>query len=661
MPRPVPEPMRPGAGRMAALLALTSLLAPAPRAVAETAMVRLVDIRAGSEWIGWNESGTYRVSLPAGLRLGPVTGAGTVQWADGRVTEVAEGTSLRLAERTSATVAAGYLHGRHRRGGVALDCTARRIEFPGGARLEGDGEVLGPDEGGQVVALRYREPLALELDYDEPVEAELDKVEWRAAGEARAERLALAGFPTGDEPIHSLGLWAAAGGQVLCAADRFYARAERFDWVRVNGRAAAAAPPVLDAPRASVAVRRSSVRGSARVVLPMALSERGGQVAERVTVEVSGAPGVVGLSAADEAGGLEAALQRLDLERAGAGAPGEDRLAATIRDYLVPAWYGLWYDAENAREVVFDPPGLRAFAERYRQAVAAERGRLVDWVARHEAELAGVSLARPERLSEVLGGLIRDVAQGDPGRLAWWSVYLSDLMTDLAEGAVTYDWAAGRLSGAPEAAAAVTLPALAHRARKSLATPLTQFLDREVAGAALVDRLSFERLPARGRRELALVVETGRDTPRGSYRAEVSSGGAPPVTVTVRVLPGLLDVALTALAVLVPLALVLLSVSRVGRAVLHELAANRQTLRARQARFGDWQRFRARQAAALAGQAEDPEAVLADFSAAGLHEALSPALFGQLLRARQADAAQVAEFLRRVDRWFGGRNGGHDA
>ena len=38
--------------------------------------------------------------------------------------------------------------------------------------------------------------------------------------------------------------------------------------------------------------------------------------------------------------------------RSGLAAGAEDPLTATVRDYLVPLWYGLWYDAGSAAEVV---------------------------------------------------------------------------------------------------------------------------------------------------------------------------------------------------------------------------------------------------------------------------------------------------------------------
>ncbi|NUQ01414.1 MAG: hypothetical protein HUU35_16345, partial [Armatimonadetes bacterium] len=258
-------------------------------------------------------------------------------------------------------------------------------------------------------------------------------------------------------------------------------------------------------------------------------------------------------------------LERLDGARAGSGQAGDDRLAGLIRDYLVPLWFGLWYDSNLATETVREPPSLARFRQAYAAAVAASRPQLVAKLA-PLASSPGLSLAQPQAMATALAELVDSLAVHEPRTAVWWSVYLSDLLSTVARAPVCYWRSDQRLEGSVGQAAEVTMAAL-HKAAAARTTGLQRELQAAEERAGAVDEVEVARLAPRSTLPLGLMVEAGRATPVGVYQAEVRLRGAGEsrIPLTIRVTPSYGSIALLVLAIVLPLGLGAVLLRRLGR------------------------------------------------------------------------------------------------
>ncbi len=188
--------------------------------------------------------------------------------------------------------------------------------------------------------------------------------------------------------------------------------------------------------------------------------------------------------------------------------------------------------------------------------MVASQGDLLAWLAGTGRRSETVSLAEPEAFSAALAELVDYASREDRRAAVWWSVYLSDLLSDLAGAAACYWQPDGSLQSAAADPGDVTIGGLA-TAAKAKQTGLLRACEAAVRSGTRVEALVFPRLAPEARLPVEVMLEVGRSTPVGLYQAEIvlSGAGEARVPLTVEVKPSYGEIGLLALVILVPLGL----------------------------------------------------------------------------------------------------------
>ncbi|MCC7492478.1 MAG: hypothetical protein IT204_09040 [Fimbriimonadaceae bacterium] len=552
--------------RGALVAILLSGLATSAEAAGRAAL-QLTRVPAGSEFIGWNEDATCVLPLPAGWQVeAPERGVVRCRLAEGATFELQEGESLRLRGAARPSLRAGFVRGRQSGDEVVLALEARRIDFAGGALFEGEASGIGRTGQGIVTRLDWTAPRAVELRYAEPLLVTFDRLQWQAAS-GHSATVAAAVLPVQPWPsrLRACGLWSPAGVKVEVGGGSLAAEAEALGWLQLDGQTVRPQPVDLSLPRAELWVRQPTLRARARVALAGRLREPSGLLAEDVLLTVDGAPGLVGYQAAAGPAALETALTRLDEQRSGAGHAGEEPLVGVLRDYLLPAWYGLWYHPDGREELRL-APALARFTSDYAAAVTAAAPRLRGYLSNQAGAARELTLAQTDEARLALAAMVNHLAGQDTKLAIWWSVYLSDLLSDLAGAAVCYWHGEQTLTSAAADPGRVRLGALADRLDANWPTGLQQFLAVAVEQAGQAPELRFQRLAPDEAVAVGVLVEVQRGTPVGRYEAHLGLAGQDhSAPLVVHVQPSLGRVALVGLAAAVPFALLLAAAGRVGR------------------------------------------------------------------------------------------------
>lgn len=627
-------------------LGLMLLLAVTGRAgAAGRAFVQLDGSTAGS-WVGWSESGRHLVPLPLDWRFvapGEVPTRVVLAGPEHNATiDLPAGTVLRALGAVRARVESPFLRGRLSSGAMRLELPSQPLVLAEGSLFACSYEAFGPTGQAEVVSIQTPVP-SVEVVLDAEFQVSFDRVHWQTDPEAgqgaRCRALQLPGLKAEAAPkwVGSFGLWSPDGVRMTRSRTTLTFDTERAGWSELDGVAVRARPPVLDAPRAAVSLRRGTFRRLVRVPLPCRVRELDGLMAERVRLSVSGAPEVVSFAASDTPAGLTAVLSGWADRRERLGGWPTDPLGEVIEEYLLPLWFGLWYDAGTGREEVRDPASVRAFVAAYAAAVDTSRPLLAKWLESHP-DLLNTTLAQQEAALEVLGKIVHDLSAGNRRASVWWSVYLSDLLTTQTGQPVFY-WERERLLNAPvERPGEVTLGTLAKQVARGRATELQQWLTRALAKGETTTEVSLRRLPAGADLPLDLVISAGPRVPPGEYHAtvrlEADGVEAGSESLTVRVAPSLGSVAAVGFVAALPLALV------VGLAACSRL-------RSRRARAAVWRAFLRERGPSL-GDAQAAAEAYRALAAAGLTETLSPELLAEYERVRAAGGEGFAAFVERV-------------
>ncbi len=529
--------------RRSALVAVcgAGLLLGAPAALGAPGLLRLSSVAEGSEWVGWNQSGVQQVVLPRNWSI--TSGADQaiqVKLTEGATITLPTGTRLRAVGFLRANARAPFCRGRHARGGGTVTVTTRHLAFQGGAVFQCPNEAFGPRRQAVVSAVELSKAVTIEVTVAGAASLNVDRIQWsapsaRAAAEVDGEELPGMADDERPEEVVSFGLWSPEGVRVTAGGGLFEAETARVGWCQVNGRAVRTGAPTLDVPRGEVWIRQATLRSRAQVALTCRLAEPTGALAQGLRLAVSGAPGVVMWSAADSPAGLDKGLAYLAQVRS--GGDGEDRLTSALREVILPTWYGLWYNSAAAREEVREQPTLDVFVASYRSAVASSRPKLVTALNSAMARAAGTSLAKPADFTAALGQVVDLLAGTDRRAAMWYSVYLSDVLSDLARRPLFYQHLEQRLEGAAASPARVTLAALRSRAADTRDTGVLRTLQAAPVNDETVGELTFARLGPGVEVPIDLIVEVGRSTPVGTYQVEtsLSGAGADPAKASLRV------------------------------------------------------------------------------------------------------------------------------
>ncbi len=601
----------------------------------EPVRITLAGVPNGAVWIGWNESGVYDLSLPPEWELS-VGEHDTVRvmFGDESTADLPGGTRLRCVGTARIRCRAPALRGDEGRR-LTVSLATDRIHFSEGARFRCADEQLGPTGEAEVVALALFGGGPLALVYPDEFRVEVDRFEWQAPqgdDEPAGATLATAGdaplpesLPT---PVTRLGAWSARPLRVAWSSSaRMTVESSDLDWLEVNQETARRGGLHYQAARGTVRLRRATFAGRALVRLPARLREPEGLLAEDVVVSVDGPPGLAGFSSANTRDGLDAVLDEF-----GDGRDGGSTLPRAIDEYLLPAWFGLWYDARTAREVTRETATTAQFAAAYGAAVEQSRGPLLEWLEGRPDP--GGSLAQPEPMLAALREAVDQLAGDEPRARIWWSVYLTDLLSAAADGPVDF-WYPDRLSGAPAEPGEVTLTALARHLRRHESTPLLDRLRTAAGRGEPLDTVRFDRLGPGAEQPLDLLVDVGRGTPAGEYRLSIEvrsrDGYRAEAPLTVEVLPSYGSLLFLALLVAVPVGAVAFTAGRAG--------ARRRT------------RPRVALPAVEPGLPADPAAAMMAFESRALYRSLPPELLEEYYRVRAGGDA--APFLARVRAWLG--------
>lgn len=537
---------------------LAACLVLAWQANAEPGFLRLTDLAAGTEWIAWQEGGLLQLPAPAGWRIeGTPEDPLTVQLAGGELVTLPPNTPLRAEGTPMLGFQAGWARLTHSRGALEATVTTRRIMLQGGALMYADHESFGSAGQTMVTAIYIPRRREVALRYEAPLMCRIGRLELLCPAEEPATvdglRLPLPAGTAAPATVRRVGLWSPAGVQVQAGPHDLTAQTEQVAWAELDGQVLRTEPVRLQAPKADVAIRRATLRGVSRRALPCRLVEPSGLMAEHLRLEVSGAPSVVAFAAADSVEGLEQAFDTIAVQRSGGPGRDVDPLIEAVREYLLPLWFGLWYDDATGREVPRSPATLRTFYETYRDAVRASEADLRKWL---DERAEDVSLAEPEAFQAALGELVDYTAREDRKAAVWWSIYLSDLLSELAGAAVYYWQPEATLQSAAADPGEVTMDGLAKLAGRRQ-TGLLRACDEAMRSGQRVDALVFPRLAPNARLSVEVMLEVGRKTPVGTYQAEMvlSGAGDERVPLTVRVKPSYGEIGLLALVVLLPAAL----------------------------------------------------------------------------------------------------------
>jgi len=524
-------------------------------AAAEPGFLRLTELAPGTEWIAWQSAGLLQLPAPPGWRIeGTPEDPLTVQLSGGELVTLPPETVLRADGTPMLGFQAPWAKIVHQRGALVAKVTTRRIMLHGGALMYADHESFGPAGQTMVSAIYTPRRRDIELHYDASLSARVERLELLCPADQPATvdglRLPTAAVPAA---LRRAGLWSPAGIQLQAGPGELTAQTEQVAWVEIDGQVLRTEPIRLQAPQAEVAIRRATFRSISRRSLPCRLTEPSGLMAENLRLEVAGAPEVVAFSSADSLEGLEQTLDSIAAQRAGGPGRDVDPLVEAIRAYLLPLWYGLWYDAATGRETVRAPATLRAFAESYQAAILASQDDVQQWLSGRAGE---VSLADPDGFQAALAELVDFAAREDRKASVWWSVYLSDLLSDMAGAAVYYWQPDDDLQSAAADPSAVTISGLA-KAAKADATGLLAACQAALRAETRAEALVYPRLPPEARLPVEVMLEVGRATPVGTYQAELvlSGAGDQRVPLTVKVGPSYGEVFLLSMVILVPLAL----------------------------------------------------------------------------------------------------------
>lgn len=492
---------------------------------AEPAQVRLAGPAHGSLWIAWNEAGRYTLDLPAGWSYEvPESCVARLLFVGGETATLEPETRLEAESALRLQCRARALRGEID-GHLTVVADADRLEFGPGAVFLSRHASFGNEGRAEVSALAIDGAPPLEFRFERDFAVAAETIEWRSGGDPVPLVLCqLPGFgavETGS--LSRLGLWSPTGLQLdWKRQDGLSLLADDVAWANVNGLTPSRARVVAELPRAALVLRRASFASPPPLKRRARLREVAGGLAEQVVLRIDGEPGLARFGAADTPLGLEAALDEL-ARRRGEGGSG---LVHSIRARLLPAWFGLWYDADAGAEVTRETATLARFTALYSQATAEARPRLVSWLSGQPSR-AGVTLAAPEALAGALAELVTALSADDARQRAFLSVYLSDLLTAAAGAPVSYDFPDQLYGSAPQAAQ-VDLPALRELLAHQAATPLQSHLDAALTAPEVVEEVSFERLGPGFAQPVDLRLEIDRHTPVGRHRFDlvVLVGGA---------------------------------------------------------------------------------------------------------------------------------------
>lgn len=635
---------------MLVLLSVTAGRASGP------ARLRLTDVPVGTAWIGWNQSGIYDLDLPPEWSFTTTSDHPTkALLADDRVIELPAGVRIQALGTVRLRVRASCLKGRFQRGRIDVEVPAARLNFAAGAQFVGRHELFGPEGRTTLLALYRPHAPALAVTYRNELRAGFDRVQWQSPDGAAAHvtELVLPELAIGEVPdIASFGLWSTAQLNLSCQREQVTIGTDQLGWVQLNGQTLRTGPPRLDAPRAEIRVRQATFRRRALVELPCRVLEPTGLLAEGLQLDTTGAPVVLAFDAGSSPAVLTDALDEFGAQRRRAAGWSSDLLTDSIRDYLIPLWCGLWYDADLGAETVLEPPSLEAFRVAWQQAEAATIEQAVEWLERQEPGVLAQSAAEPEALGATLSAMVNALTGDDAKAGVWWSVWLSDQLSAAGQGPVGYWYAASAASIAVPSPGELTLHRLHDRLAKRQPGELLGVLAAYQRQHPVVPSIDFARLAPEATQPVTLVADAGRRTPVGHYAGAVrlQAEGAEPVSVplAVTVLPSLGSQALVSLVWLLPLSLALGVVLATARRSGRERRELLRLQAAAQRRFTAWHEYLERYGEAPEESPEQRDEAARAFAALGLLEFLSRDLFGEYTRVREAGGVGLEAFLRSV-------------